>query len=112
LIKWEPEARLKDGGQVDGVVLAKLQLDRGAAGLTVEGRGLEVGHCCKHGFNQRDQGPMLGFSKYLRRNSWQKYWRFFVQTTASFCKNVIITLGFFRKMPIFSQKTIDPRGQL
>jgi hypothetical protein len=34
----------------------------------------------------------------------QKYWRFLAQTTASFCKIVIITMFFLRKTPIFRRK--------
>jgi hypothetical protein len=33
----------------------------------------------------------------------RKYWRFFAQTTASFCKNVIITLVFEKNANFFAE---------
>jgi hypothetical protein len=43
-----------------------------------------------------DQRPMLWSLKYFFQKIWQKYWRSFTQTTASFCKNLIY--WFFVKM--------------
>jgi hypothetical protein len=44
-------------------------------------------------------GPMLGFLKYFRR----KIWRFFAQTGAKICKNLIITLIFERNANFFAE---------
>jgi hypothetical protein len=43
------------------------------------------------------------FFSYFGPKLWRKCWRFFAQTTASFCKNVIITLVFDKNV-IFSPK--------
>jgi hypothetical protein len=54
-------------------------------------------------FAQCDQGPMLWFFKYFRRKIQQKYWRFFAQTTASFFKNLIVTLVFENNANFFAE---------
>jgi hypothetical protein len=43
-------------------------------------------------------------SKIFSLKNLAKILAFFVQTTASFCKNMIITLVFEKKMPIFFEK--------
>jgi hypothetical protein len=50
-----------------------------------------------------EQGPMLGFLEYFRRKVGRKNRRFFAQTTASFCKNMSVTVVFLRKTPIFCE---------
>jgi glucose-6-phosphate-specific signal transduction histidine kinase len=52
------------------------------------------------------------FKKYFRQKNWRKHWRFLLKLLASSSssyENLIITLFFFRKTPIFSPKIGENR---
>jgi hypothetical protein len=62
------------------------------------------GSNCQIGRTFDQSGTDAMVFKIFSPKNWQKYWRSFVQTTGSFCKNVIITLVFEKNANFFSPK--------
>jgi hypothetical protein len=65
---------------------------------------------------QRQQSTNLGHHAgtdvMIFKNIFAEKMAFFVQTTASFCKNCDHNIVFFRKTPIFSPKIVENRRKL
>jgi hypothetical protein len=70
---------------------------------------VEVGEPC---FGRLAWDRCYDFFKYFRPKFSNKNWRFFAQTTASFCKNLIMTLILEKNANFFSNLLANIAKQL